>query len=60
MTYSPTHWMLWVSMADSCVQVHLRGLQVSPPGNTSLSASEYEGLLGLLGNDTTQLTSLYR
>ncbi|CEM27079.1 unnamed protein product [Vitrella brassicaformis CCMP3155] len=40
-------------------QVQLRGLQVSPPGNTSMSASEYEGLVGLL-NDTTQLTSLYR
>ncbi|CEM33989.1 unnamed protein product [Vitrella brassicaformis CCMP3155] len=43
-------------------QVHLRGLQeVTPPNGTSLSASEYEGLLGLLGgNDTTELTSLYR
>ncbi|CEM36483.1 unnamed protein product [Vitrella brassicaformis CCMP3155] len=42
-------------------QVRLRGLQVSPPDNTSLSASEYEALLALLGgNDTTPLTSLYR
>ncbi|CEL99683.1 unnamed protein product [Vitrella brassicaformis CCMP3155] len=42
-------------------EVRLRGLQVSPPGNTSLSASEYEALVGLLGgNDTTPLTSLYR
>ncbi|CEM34029.1 unnamed protein product [Vitrella brassicaformis CCMP3155] len=43
-------------------QVHLRRVQeASPPDDTSLSASEYEGLLDLLGgNDTTQLTSLYR
>jgi len=41
-------------------QVHLRGLQGLPDG-TSLSASEYEGLLGLLGaNGTTRVTSLYR
>ncbi|CEM10059.1 unnamed protein product [Vitrella brassicaformis CCMP3155] len=42
-------------------QVRLRGLQVSPPGNTSLSASEYEALLASMGGDTTtQVTSLYR
>ncbi|CEM21903.1 unnamed protein product [Vitrella brassicaformis CCMP3155] len=42
-------------------QVQLRGLQVSPPRNTSLSASEYEALVGLMGgDDTTQVTSLYR
>ncbi|CEM34006.1 unnamed protein product [Vitrella brassicaformis CCMP3155] len=42
------------------LQVHLRGLQASRPNGTSLSASEYKSLLGLLGNDTTELTSLYR
>jgi len=42
-------------------QVHLRRVQeASPPNGTSLSSSEYEGLLGLVGNGTTQLTSLYR
>mmetsp|Transcript_15354 Transcript_15354/g.36494 ORF Transcript_15354/g.36494 Transcript_15354/m.36494 type:complete len:242 (+) Transcript_15354:187-912(+) len=42
-------------------QVQLRGLQVSPPRNTSLSASEYEALLASMGGDTTtQVTSLYR
>ncbi|CEM34008.1 unnamed protein product [Vitrella brassicaformis CCMP3155] len=42
-------------------QVRLRGLQVTPPNGTSLSASEYEGLLGLLGgNGATRLISLYR
>jgi len=46
-------------------QVRLRGLQVSPPGNTSLTASEYDALVGLLGgllnsSDTTPLTSVYR
>ncbi|CEM19536.1 unnamed protein product [Vitrella brassicaformis CCMP3155] len=47
--------------ATPAQQVPLRGLQVSPPANTSLSASEYEALVGLLGgNDTTPLTSLYR
>jgi len=37
----------------------VRRLQVGLPANTSLSASEYEGLISLLGNDTN-LTSLYR
>ncbi|CEM27068.1 unnamed protein product [Vitrella brassicaformis CCMP3155] len=42
-------------------QVRFRHLQGLPDG-TSLSASEYEALLGLLGGsrDTTRLTSLYR
>ncbi|CEL92663.1 unnamed protein product [Vitrella brassicaformis CCMP3155] len=60
--------MLLICVASTCVedaeaqQVHLRRVQeASPPNGTSLSASEYEALLGLLGgNDTTQLTSLYR
>ncbi|CEL94333.1 unnamed protein product [Vitrella brassicaformis CCMP3155] len=42
-------------------QVRLRRVQVSPPGGTSLSAAEYEGLLDLMGNDNgTKLNSLYR
>ena len=50
-----------VFMAGLCVQVHLRRVQVSPPGNTSLSASEYEALLDLMGNENgTKLNSLYR
>ncbi|CEL94332.1 unnamed protein product [Vitrella brassicaformis CCMP3155] len=58
-----------LAVASTCVatearpaqQAHFRGLQVSPPGNTSLCVSEYKALLGLLGgNETTPLTSLYR
>ncbi|CEL94340.1 unnamed protein product [Vitrella brassicaformis CCMP3155] len=42
-------------------QVHLRRVQVSPPGNTSLSAAEYEALVDLMGNHNgTELNSLYR
>ncbi|CEM20256.1 unnamed protein product [Vitrella brassicaformis CCMP3155] len=42
-------------------QVNLRRVQVSPPGNTSLSAAEHEGLLDLMGNDNgTKLNSVYR
>ncbi|CEM34015.1 unnamed protein product [Vitrella brassicaformis CCMP3155] len=67
----PTVWsdlMLMTMAAWTCVaearppaqQVYERGLQ-GLSGGTSLSASEYEALLGLLGgNDTTRLTSLYR
>ncbi|CEL99668.1 unnamed protein product [Vitrella brassicaformis CCMP3155] len=65
--------MMILCVASTCVgtearpaqQVRLRGLQVSPPGNTSLTASEYDALVGLLGgllnsSDTTPLTSVYR
>jgi len=53
----------WTCVAEArppAQQVYERGLQ-GLSGGTSLSASEYEALLGLLGgNDTTRLTSLYR
>ncbi|CEM33982.1 unnamed protein product [Vitrella brassicaformis CCMP3155] len=60
--------LLTVLCVAEAQQVHLRGLQVTPPEGTSLSASEYEGLVGLLvqegelgvlGNATTKLTPLY-
>ncbi|CEM34099.1 unnamed protein product [Vitrella brassicaformis CCMP3155] len=44
--------------ADEMEVLHVQ--RVSAPKGTSLSASEYEGLLGLLGNDTTELTTLFR
>ncbi|CEM02013.1 unnamed protein product [Vitrella brassicaformis CCMP3155] len=52
---------LVVSAAALCVYFfHLRRVEVSLPEGTSLSVAEYEGLLDLMGNDRTELTSVYR
>ncbi|CEM34028.1 unnamed protein product [Vitrella brassicaformis CCMP3155] len=48
------------TQACSITPVHLRRVQSDPPNGTSLSAALCEGLLDLMGNETTRLTSLYR